>query len=212
MAEIKNNVFKTLFEIDLSEKVREKNGLSYLSWATAWAEIKKNYPNATYKIYPQIMDEFGNTRFWHDDGKSGWVQVGVTIDGIEQIEVLAIMDFKNQALPVEKITSVEANKAKQRCLVKACAMHGLSLHIYEGEDTPESTARAEELKDLIKEVVKKRCSISDKASEKVAELCKKAEKEANPNLDEELISGNYKNIDDVDILENLYNNLLAVRK
>ena len=118
MAEITSNVFNTLFKIDLSEKVREKNGLSYLSWATAWAEIKKNYPNATYKIYPQIMDEFGNTRFWHDDGKSGWVQVGVTIDGIEQIEVLAIMDFKNQALPVEKITSVEANRQSKDVLLR----------------------------------------------------------------------------------------------
>ena len=206
------SVFETLHSVDVSEKVKTKNGLKYLSWSSAWAEVKKRFPNATFKVYPQVIDDGGHKRFWHDDGKSGWVEVGVTIDGIEQIEVLAIMDFKNQAIPVEKITSVEANKAKQRCLVKTCAMHGLSLHIYEGEDTPESTARAEELKDLIKEVVKKRCSISDKASEKVAELCKKAEKEANPNLDEELISGNYKNIDDVDILENLYNNLLAVRK
>ena len=73
-------------------------------------------------------------------------------------------------------------------------------------------ARAEDLKELIKEVVKAKCKISDKAKEKVAELCKKAEKEANPNTDDELISGNYKIINDVDILENLYTNLLAVRK
>ena len=212
MAETKNNVFNTLYKIDVSEKIKEKNGLSYLSWASAWAEVKKLFPDATYKIYPQIMDELGNKRFWHTDGKSGWVEVGVTINGVEQVEVLAIMNLKNQAIPADNITSTEANKAKQRCLVKACAMHGLALHIYEGEDIPESVARAEELKELVANVVAKKVKLSDKAKAKVAELCKKAEKEANPDLDDELISGNYKNIDDVDVLEKLYNNILAVRK
>ena len=212
MAETKNNVFNTLYKIDVSEKIKEKNGLSYLSWASAWAEVKKLFPDATYKIYPQIMDELGNKRFWHTDGKSGWVEVGVTINGVEQVEVLAIMNLKNQAIPADSITSTEANKAKQRCLVKACAMHGLALHIYEGEDIPESVARTEELKELVADVVAKKVKLSDKAKAKVAELCKKAEKEANPDLDDELISGNYKNIDDVDVLEKLYNNILAVRK
>ena len=212
MAETKNNVFNTLYKIDVSEKTKEKNGLTYLSWAAAWAEVKKLYPDATYKIYPQIMDELGNTRFWHDDGRTGWVEVGVTINGIEQVEVLAIMDFKNKSIPAENITSTEANKAKQRCLVKACAMHGLALNIYLGEDIPESVARVEELKELVSDVVAKRVKLSDKAKAKVAELCKKAEKEANPDLDDELVSGNYKNIEDVDVLEKLYNNILAVRK
>lgn len=213
MAETKKkSVFDILSSIDISEYVKEKNGLSYLPWAKAWEIVKRHFPDATYKVYPQIMDEYGNTRFWHDDGKSGWVVVGVTIEGEEQIENLAIMDYRNQAIPAEKITSVDANKSKQRCLVKACSYHGLAANLYYGEELPELVARAEDLKELIKEVVKAKCKISDKAKEKVAELCKKAEKEANPNTDDELISGNYKIINDVDILENLYTNLLAVRK
>lgn len=208
----KKSVFDILSSIDISDYVKEKNGLSYLPWAKAWEIVKRHFPDATYKVYPQIMDEYGNTRFWHDDGKSGWVVVGVTIEGEEQIENLAIMDYRNQAIPAEKITSVDANKSKQRCLVKACSYHGLAANLYYGEELPESVARAEDLKELIKEVVKAKCKISDKAKEKVAELCKKAEKEANPNTDDELISGNYKIINDVDILENLYTNLLAVRK
>ena len=213
MAETKKkSVFDILNSIDISEYVKEKNGLSYLPWAKAWEIVKKYFPGATYKVYPQIMDEYGNTRFWHDDGKSGWVSVGVTIEGEEQIENLAIMDYRNQAIPAEKITAVDANKSKQRCLVKACSYHGLGSNLYYGEEIPESVARAEELKELITDVVKSKCKISDKAKEKVAELCKKAEKEANPNMDDELISGNYKTIDDVDILNNLYTNLLAVRK
>lgn len=213
MAETKKkSVFDILNSIDISEYVKEKNGLSYLPWAKAWEIVKKYFPGATYKVYPQIMDEYGNTRFWHDDGKSGWVSVGVTIEGEEQIENLAIMDYRNQAIPAEKITAVDANKSKQRCLVKACSYHGLGSNLYYGEEIPESVARAEELKELITDVVKSKCKISDKAKEKVAELCKKAEKEANPNMDDELISGNYRTIDDVDILNNLYTNLLAVRK
>ena len=110
MAEVKNSVFNTLYKIDLGEKTKEKNGLTYLSWASAWAAVKTIYPDATYKIYPQKMDDLGNTRFWHDDGKTGWVEVGVTINGIEQIEILAIMDFKNKSIAADSITSVDANK------------------------------------------------------------------------------------------------------
>lgn len=206
------SVFEVLSSIDMSDKTKEKNGLTYLPWAAAWEEVKKHYPDATYKIYPQIMDELGNTRFWHTDGKSGWVEVGVTIEGIEQIEVLAIMNLKNQAIPAENITSTEANKAKQRCLVKACAMHGLAMNIYRGEDLPESIARAEELKELIADALKVKCKISENAKAKIAELCKTAEREDNPDMDDELISGNYKKIEDVSILEKLYNNILAIRK
>ena len=42
--------FDTLFEVNVNDHVEKKNGLSYLSWAYAWADIKKRYPNATYEI------------------------------------------------------------------------------------------------------------------------------------------------------------------
>ena len=28
-----------------------ENGLSYLSWPYAWAEVKKRFPEANYKVY-----------------------------------------------------------------------------------------------------------------------------------------------------------------
>lgn len=207
-----NNIFSTLYKIDVSDKTDKKNGFTYLSWAIAWAEVKKIYPNATYTINPQILDDYGNTRFWHDDGKTGWVEVSVTIEGITQTEVLAIMDFKNNAIPVDKITSVDANKAKQRCLVKALAMHGLALHIFAKEDIPESVANIERLQEEIKTLVTKKCKISESAKEKVGALCKKAEKEANPLLDDEAITGNWNNIENEDILANLKAKIMAVRK
>lgn len=206
------SVFNVLNNIDVSDKIKQKNGLSYLSWASTLAEVKKKYPDATFKVYPQIMDEYGNTRFWHDDGRTGWVEVGVTINGVECVETLAIMDFKNKSIPADDITSVDANKSMKRCLVKACALHGLSLYIYEGEDLPEEASKTLELKARIKELVVKKCAMSDKAKQKVGELCKAAEKEANPTLEDDLITGNYNNIEDIEILKKLERQLMAVRK
>lgn len=205
------SIFDTLNSVDVSSKVRQKNNLSYLSWSDAWTEVKKKYPNATYRIIPQYLDG-GNTRFWHDDGKTGWVEVGVTINGIEHIEVLAIMDFKNKSLAAEEITSVDANKSKQRCLVKACAMHGLGLFVYSGEDMPEEIAKVLDIQNEITELATKKCALSEKAKNAAIELCKNAEKEANPNIPDDLITGKVSNINDIAVLENLKLRLLAVRK
>ena len=212
VAEKAKYIFDTLSVIDLSDKIKEKNGLKYLPWAAAWSTILEYFPDATYETNEQTMDDYGNTRFWHEDGKTGWVVVTVTILGIPRKCRLAVMDFKNAAIPAESITSVAANKTWQRCFVKACAMHGLSIHLYLGEDLPEAVTKLETLKAEVKELAKKRAGLSEKAQKQVAELCKKAEKQANPELDEELIRGDYTNIDDVDILEVLKKNLMAVRK
>ena len=47
------------------------------------------------------------------------------------------MDFRNNSIPFEKVTSTDVNKAIQRSLTKAAARHGLGLYIYAGEDLPE---------------------------------------------------------------------------
>lgn len=206
------SIFNVLNSVDVSDKIKTKNNLSYISWASAWAEVKKKYPDAQYRVIPQKVDEFGNNKFWHDDGKSGWVEVGVTIGEQEIIEVLAIMDYKNKSIPSDQITSVDANKAVKRCLTKACALHGLALYIYEGEDIPEELSKTLELKSKIKAVVDKKVKLSEKAKEKVAELCKTAEKQDNPNLEDDLITGNYNNIENIDVLTDLHRKLLAVRK
>ena len=206
------SIFETLNNVDVSNKIKEKGNLKYLSWASAWAEVKKKYPDTTYEIIPQIIDDKGNTRFWHDDGKTGWVKVCVTIENISHTEVLAIMDFKNKSIPADNITSVDANKSLKRCLVKTLAMHGLGLYIYEGEDLPEELSRIMELQEEIVELAKKKSSLSDKAKAKSIELCVEAEREANPHMDSEAITGKVSNIDDMKILEILRAKLMAVRK
>lgn len=134
------NYFQKLYDVDVKDKVKKKNGLNYVSWAAAWAEVKKIYPDATYHIYERETPE-GLVINYFTDGKTCWVKTGVTINSIEHIEELPVMDFKNQSIKLENITSSDVNKAIQRSLTKACARHGLGLYIYEGEDLPENAKK-----------------------------------------------------------------------
>lgn len=135
MIEVMNDaarVFGELNAVNVNVKTEKKNGLTYLSWAWAWAEVKKRFPTANYTVYE---DASGN--IYHTDGMTCWVKTGVTIEGLEHIECLPVMDFKNKSIPATNVTSIDVNKAIQRCLTKACARHGLGLYIYAGEDLPD---------------------------------------------------------------------------
>ena len=127
--------FDELNNVNVNEHVEQKNKLSYLSWAWAWGEIKKRHPDATYTVY-----ENADGWNYHTDGRTCWVKTGVTVNGIEHIEYLPVMDYKNKSISIENVTSFDVNKAIQRSLTKACARHGLGLYIYAGEDLPEEEA------------------------------------------------------------------------
>ena len=129
------NYFTTLYSVNVNDKVEKKNGLSYVSWPYAWAEVKKRYPDATYTVYERDT-EYGPVNYF-TDGRTCWVKTGVTINSIEHIEELPVMDFKNRSIPLDAVNSMDVNKAIQRSLTKACARHGLGLYIYAGEDLPE---------------------------------------------------------------------------
>ena len=136
--ETNKSVFSTLNAVNCNEHTEKKNNLTYLSWAWAWAEVKKLYPNASYTIYE-------NAQQWNyfTDGKTCWVKTGVTIEGLEHIEYLPVMDFRNKSIAADKVTSFDVNTAIQRSLTKACARHGLGLYIYAGEDLPEDEQTAQ---------------------------------------------------------------------
>ena len=140
------NYFQKLYDIDVNEKIKKKNGLNYVSWAAAWAEVKKIYPDATYHIYERETPD-GLIINYFTDGKTCWVKTGVTINNIEHIEDLPVMDFKNQSITLDKVTSSDVNKAIQRSLTKACARHGFALYIYEGEDLPETAKKEKKEQD-----------------------------------------------------------------
>lgn len=137
MAE-QTNYFAQLYAVNVQDKTEKKGNLTYLSWTWAWAEIKKLHPDATYTVY-----ENADGLNYHTDGKTCWVKTGVTINGIEHIEYLPVMNNRNISIPLKDVTSMDVNKAIQRSITKACARHGLGLYIYAGEDLPETDGSGE---------------------------------------------------------------------
>ena len=132
MSYIEKDVFRVLSTDNVNDQVEKKMNLTYLSWARAWYEVKKFFPNANYTIY----ENKDGWNYFHD-GKTCWVKVGVIIEGLEHIVYLPIMDNRNNSIPLEKVESTSTNKAILRALTKALAMHGLGLYIYSGEDLPQ---------------------------------------------------------------------------
>ena len=162
------NVFETLNNANVNGHTEEKNGLTYLSWAWAWAEVKKAFPEANYTI-----EKFNGLPYVYDENTGYMVYTTVTIEGITHEMWLPVMDGANKAMKAKPYTYTEkrygkeesktvaaatmfdVNKAIMRCLVKNLAMFGLGLYIYAGEDLPESEqavypSRAEMLKEVSK--------------------------------------------------------------
>lgn len=152
------NVFTDLFHLDITGKVEKKQGLSYLSWSWAWAEVKKRYPDAKYKI-----ERFGENKkpYLFDSDLGYMVFTTVTINDLTHEMWLPVMNGANKAMKnvsyeyqvikwtkgkrdgyetrtVEPATMFDINTTIMRCLVKNLAMHGIGLHLYAGEDLPEA--------------------------------------------------------------------------
>ena len=84
---------------------------------------------------------------YHTDGKTAWVEVSITINDQTETESLAVMDFRNKSIPIDTITSADAEKSIKRCLVKCAALHGLGLSLWTGEELS-SAARKKKEDDL----------------------------------------------------------------
>jgi hypothetical protein len=127
----KKSAFDKLLAVNVSDKVERKGQLTYLSWAHAWSFAKKLYPELTRKVY-----ESENGMNYFTDGKTAWVKVGVTINELEYIDYLPIMNTSGRpkSIQLDNITSFEVNSSIQRSTVKALALHGLGLSVYAGED------------------------------------------------------------------------------
>ena len=127
-----------LLQTNVNDHTEKKNGLTYLSWAWAWAEALKADPQATYKV--ETYDEFGeNGRMrtvpYMNINGTCMVFVTVTLFGKPMTCQLPVMDYRNKAIPEPDAFAV--NTAIMRCMTKALSLHGLGLYIYAGEDLPE---------------------------------------------------------------------------
>ncbi|HEY5630507.1 MAG TPA: DUF1071 domain-containing protein [Nitrososphaeraceae archaeon] len=122
--------FEKLIALNVNDKTEKKGKFTYLSWAWAWAEFVKIYPEATYEV---VKNENGLPYFSDDTG--GMVYTKVKAGVLTHEMWLPIMDAYNKAK--KQFDMMDVNKTVMRCLVKNLAMFGLGLYIYAGEDLPE---------------------------------------------------------------------------
>jgi len=126
-----------LLKKNVNEHVEKKNGLSYLSWAWAWAEALRADPTATYKV-----EMFGDKCFMDING-TAMVFVTATMFGKPMTCQLPVMDYRNKAIPNPDAFAI--NTAIMRCMTKALALHGLGMYLYSGEDLPEEGDKTEKI-------------------------------------------------------------------
>lgn len=143
------NVFEKLSSINVNDKVEKKSNLTYLSWAFAWGEVKKLYPDASYQVKG---DPITQKPYFFDEYLGYMVMTEVTIQGQTLEMWLPVMDGANKTMmsepytyttkygekTVEAATMFDINKTLMRCLTKNLAMFGLGHYIYAGEDLPET--------------------------------------------------------------------------
>ena len=136
---------EVLLKKNVNDHVEKKNGLSYLSWAWAWAEALKADPQASFSV-----QMFGDKCYMDING-TAMVWVTVTMFGKPMVCQLPVMDNFNKPISIEGVTttnkygkevttkldSFNVNTAIMRCMTKALALHGLGMYLYSGEDLPE---------------------------------------------------------------------------
>ena len=136
----------TLLDINVSQHTEKKNGLTYLSWAWAWAQVLKIDPLAEWVAHEYLH---GETKVpYMTINETAMVKTTVTIKGIARACVLPVMDHRNKA--IKNPDAFQVNTAIMRCMTKAISMHGLGLYIYAGEDLPESSERAPSREEVIR--------------------------------------------------------------
>ena len=123
-----------LLKLNVNDHTEKKNGLTYLSWAWAWAEALKADPAASFTV--QTFDG----KAYMDVNGTGLVWVTVTMFEKQMTCMLPVMNHRNQPIPAPN--AFEVNTAIMRCMTKALALHGLGLYIYSGEDLPMQDAEA----------------------------------------------------------------------
>ena len=160
------NLFEQLYDVDVRDRMYQKQGLTYIPWATAWSEVAKVFPNATYEIV-----KFGEKQLPYTESDLGiMVFTRVTIEGVTREMCLPVMDGANKAMKsveysykvktgektVSAATMFDINKTIMRCLAKNLAMFGLGLHLWTKEEAPENVIECEKLQKECMELINKK--------------------------------------------------------
>ena len=211
------NMFEVLYSTDVRDRMYQKQGLNYIPWATAWSEVAKVFPDATYQIV-----KFGEKELPYTESDLGiMVFTTVTINGITREMCLPVMDGSNKAMKsveytyktksgektVIPATMFDINKTIMRCLAKNLAMFGLGLHLWTKEEAPESIIEVENARKEIDGIYLKKVKQlggDDAATTRVLEICK-------ATLTDDL-GGNWKMCEDIDMLTDLKKALMKLMK
>jgi hypothetical protein len=124
-----------LLKLNVNDHTERKNGLTYLSWAWAWAEVLKIDPQAEWQAVEYQQPDGTTLPCMYIGEGSAMVKTAVTIKGKTRSCMLPVMDHRNKA--IKNPDAFAINTAIMRCMTKAISMHGLGLYIYAGEDLPE---------------------------------------------------------------------------
>ncbi len=126
MAENKN-YYQELADVNVKKYADNKGALRFLPWARAWDEVKRRYPDASYKIFEN--PDLGGMPYF-TDGISGMVHVSTTVAGVTHDEWRGILDTKNSPIPAAEITAANVTAAIQRAITKSLARHGIGISLY----------------------------------------------------------------------------------
>ena len=145
MAEKEKNYFVELAKIDVSNYIERKGQFNYLSWAYAVDQLRRYDPEATWEV-KKFTNEKGVLMPYMQTPAGAFVEVAVTCKGITLSQIHPVLDYQNK--PIQNPNAFDVNKAIQRCLVKAIALHGLGLYIYAGEDLPNDIITHQQLQTI----------------------------------------------------------------
>ena len=107
------NPFVKLFAIDFKDHLEVKKSgnteLKYVSWAYAWAEVKKLYPSASYEV-----KKFNGLPYVYDPITSFMVYTSVTIEGVSHEMWLPVLDSANKAMKTSVYKGYKQDKIEMR--------------------------------------------------------------------------------------------------
>lgn len=185
-AAVMKNIVDEFAHMDTSIYIKQKQGLSYLSWAKAWEIVLSIYPGAHYDIFlfngKPYMTLPGGVMVW----------TAITIEGQMRYMWLPVMDLRNKAVTEESMDALQLNKTLMRCMVKNLAMFNLGINLYFGEDLPTEVAKD---KKKLESGIKKIITLGNKLAETNKEGMKQAIAKLNNG------SSNPYDIDDVQVCD-----------
>jgi len=130
-----SNEGRTLFDVDVSQHVKQKGGFNYLSWPFAVEALAQFHPDAEIQVVRFPLPTNAQLQVPYLETPIGFfVEVQVTINRVKRAQIHPVFDYKNEAIATPTVNDI--NKSIQRALVKAIALHGLGLFVYQGEDLP----------------------------------------------------------------------------